>query len=79
MPRYYVHVRGPRRYVTDHAGFELEDIQAAREIALQTVRDIDGDRQGSGYEAGWAVEIADEDGRVLLTVPFGDATPEPRP
>ena len=70
MPRFYFHARGPGRSVPDAIGEELPDIETARAVALQVMADAtSGPYVGATYDA-WAIEVADESGRVVLTVPF---------
>ena len=77
MPRFYFHVRhreGPSGLAIDHEGDELPDAAAAREHALSVARKmIAQDRLTLIRD--WMVcafEIADADGRPVLTVPFSD-------
>jgi hypothetical protein len=40
MTRYFLHARGPNRYVADYKGLELPGIGAAYDIAVRTIRDV---------------------------------------
>jgi hypothetical protein len=72
MPRFYFHIRNGDAYEDkDPDGDDLPDLQAAHAEALQVARDFWKD--WSHAEIGMAVEVVDEDGRTLLTVPFARA------
>ena len=73
MPRYYFNARGPTRYVADTKGIELNNIQAAYDLAIQIIRDTMGGRLGFPEASDWTIEIADQDSEPTLTVPFVDA------
>ena len=70
MPRYYFHARGPGRCITDHIGYELNDLAAAREVAFETIRDLVSDPFPRGDYRHWAMHIKDENERTLVTIPF---------
>ena len=73
VPRYYFHASGPTRYVADTKGIELDNIQAAYDLAIQIIRDTMGDRLGFPEAGDWTIKIADQDSQTALTVPFVDA------
>jgi hypothetical protein len=69
MPRYFFNIREGFEVDEDEEGVELPDIEAARAEALATVEEL---REELGADAqGIELEIADESGRRLLTIPFG--------
>ena len=70
MTRYYFHARGPDRYIADIEGFEVPNVQAAYDIAVQTIRDIASDPIGFQTHADWAMEVTDDAGRTVFIVPF---------
>ena len=70
MPRYYFHARGPNRYIPDHIGVELADIEDARAVAFETIRDMVSDPFHRGDYRHWIVNIRDEEGRTFITIPF---------
>ena len=72
MPRYFFHVVNDARH-NDPTGIELPDLEVARREAVKDIADIK--RQNFEFidleqRATWHIEICDEDGTVLLTVPF---------
>jgi hypothetical protein len=73
MPRYYLHMRNERT-VEDAEGLFFEDAEAARNEAIRSARDILAAevRQGRLSLKG-SIEVADENGQPILTVPFREA------
>ncbi len=72
MPRYFFHVLNHVR-TQDHDGVELPDIETARLEALKDIKDIlrqHFDTLDNHGWAKWTIEICDEDGAILLVVPF---------
>jgi hypothetical protein len=69
MPRFYFNVRDGRDLDEDDEGVELPDVEAARAEALATVEEL---RDELGRDAaGIELELTDDAGRRLLTIPFG--------
>jgi hypothetical protein len=69
MPRYFFNIREGFDVDEDEEGVELPDLEAARTEAFATVEEL---RHELGADAqGIELEITDESGRRLLTVPFG--------
>ncbi len=58
----------------DDAGIALDSPRAAYDAATQTTRDMVNDPAVARDLTGWVIEIKDENGRTLLTVPFTEAT-----
>jgi len=76
MPQYFFHIRNGDAFEdTDPDGEDLPDLDAARAEALQIARDFWED--WAHAEIGMAVEVVDEAGRTVLTVPFADVV-DPR-
>jgi hypothetical protein len=67
MPRYFFNIRDGYDVDEDDEGIELPDIEAARAEALATVEEL---RDELADAANIELEIVDESGRRLLTVPF---------
>ena len=69
--RYYFHLRNPEELILDEEGSEYSDIEAAREEARASVRElaIEDIRNGKSPR-GWRVQISDPDGALLDTVKF---------
>ncbi len=70
MTRFFFHVRDGRDDVSrDTEGQELPDLEAARREALNTNREMLGERLLHGGSLGYRqIEIANENGDVLATV-----------
>ena len=74
MSQYYFHIRnGPEgEYLDiDPDGTHLPTLEAAHALALQMARELWAD--WSEADRDTVIEIADEIGQSLLTVPFSDA------
>jgi hypothetical protein len=67
MPRYFFHIRDGYDLDEDEEGIELPDVEAARAEALATVEELRDELRDAG---DIELEITDESGRRLLTVPF---------
>ena len=74
MARFYLHIRNGGGYAEDPEGQELSSLAAARTAAIDGVRSLLSEeaRQGELDFSG-SIEIADEEGNVLLIVPFSEA------
>jgi hypothetical protein len=73
MPRYYFHIRRGVQTSEDKEGMECKDVEAARNEAALSARELMADRLKSGLPLdGDSFEIADAAGEVLATVRFGD-------
>ncbi len=72
MPRFYFHIRiGDVYEDKDSDGEELPDLQAAYAEAVQVARDY---QENFGPAApGTVIEVVDEAGRTLLTIPVAKA------
>jgi hypothetical protein len=72
MPRYFLHVSDGTKTILDFEGDELADDEAARELALATLSDIQ--RLPHSYDpAAWKkriLEVVDESGRAVLSLSF---------
>src|SRR5689334_3905492 len=67
MPRYFFNIRDGYDVDEDDEGIELPDFEAARAEALATVEEL---REELADAGNIELEILDETGRRLLTVPF---------
>ena len=73
MPRFYLHMRNDRT-VEDREGLILEDADAARLEAIRSARDILAAEIRTGrLDLAGEIEVADENGQPILTVPFRQA------
>jgi hypothetical protein len=72
--RYHFNIIKPSGIVHDHEGTELPTLQAARAHAIKDARLLMSMAILEGRDvSGRNVEITDEEGEVLLVVPFRDA------
>jgi hypothetical protein len=67
MPRYFFNIRDGYEVDEDEEGVELPDLEAAKAEALATVEELRDELADAG---NIELEITDETGRRLLTVPF---------
>jgi hypothetical protein len=73
VPRYYMNLRYRGRLFRDEEGDDLPE-HALRQHALTTARDLLHARMDSirsWFECSF--EVTDEEGRLVLTVPFAEA------
>lgn len=82
MSRYFFHLHDDLDTI-DEEGAELADADAARAFAVQNARSAAAASVLSGcLDLEHWIEVADEEGRTVLTVPFAEAvqvrgTPDP--
>jgi hypothetical protein len=85
MPQYEFFVWNKRSRVKYPRSYQLPDVEAARAVAARIARvfgevvplwsELPGERQDN-----FAVEVVDETGQTVLTLPFKEADePEPQP
>lgn len=67
MPRFFFNIRDGYDVDEDDEGIDLPDFEAARAEALATVEELRDELADAG---NIELEIVDETGRRLLTVPF---------
>lgn len=73
MPRFYLHVCNGNGFVEDEEGQELADAAAARQQAIVSAREIMAhDLRGGELNLASFIEVEDEEGKLLFTLPFGD-------
>jgi hypothetical protein len=77
MPSYFFNARGPDRYVTASEGVELDSVDDAHALALQSVLDIASDPVGFRGARSWAVEVMDAEGQIVTIIPFSLAVQGP--
>jgi len=71
MPMYYFHIRDGSTFEIHPDGTELPDISAAHAEALNVAHELLREVADLGQKA--ALEIADEHGQTILTMPLSDA------
>lgn len=67
MPLFYFNIRDGYDVDEDEEGVELPDLETARAEALATVEEL---RDQLGDAGNIELEITDDTGRRLLTIPF---------
>ncbi len=74
MPRYFFNLVMGKVVHYDRKGSELEGAEAARQFALHSARDLIMGRLTKMplKPSECSIEVADECGNVLLTVPFSE-------
>ena len=74
MNRYFFHFRQGDDIARDAVGMYLRDLEAAREEAIRTWRDLLSIAARAGESpADSEIQIADASGEPVLTIPFGDS------
>ena len=72
MPHDFFHIQNGDVYEDqDPDGEDLPDLEAARAAAAQIARDFWEDFPDANLDM--LIEVADEDGETLLTVPFAES------
>lgn len=71
MPKFYFHIRTPLELDVDEIGTECASVEEATLQAVRAAREIISEwiKEGSPVD-GEVFEIADEQGKVVATVPF---------
>lgn len=76
MARFFFHQQTPRGSINDPDGSELDDMEAARAEAITAARHMWAAAILAGDDISeWSFEVADADGRHLMSIPFRDALP----
>lgn len=70
MPLFRFHLVCPDDRLVDEDGLDCADAQDAAEGAAALVAEIRRDPAAHAQWRAWTIEIADEDGRVVATIPF---------
>ena len=74
MPRFYFHVVDGTSIAQDDEGVCLPNLAAARRTAMTGARDIMASELHRGsIDLSWRIEVTDQAGETVLTVPFADA------
>jgi len=74
MARFYLHIRNGNGYAEDPEGQDLSDLAAARSAAIEGVRSLLAEEARQGQlDLSGSIEIANEEGNILLIVPFSEA------
>jgi hypothetical protein len=76
MARYFFHLRNGKTLLAgDDEGEELQDLEAVRHYAIQSAREIlsEAALSGSAGSLNQHLEVLDERGQTVLTMPVGHA------
>lgn len=75
MPVYFFNIRRRGQIIEDEEGVELADLDAARNEAIASVRDLAADelRSESAVDTSDGIDVVDSDGHVLLAVTVAQA------
>ncbi len=74
MAHYYLHIRNGVEFTEDPEGADFPDLEAARTEAVGAARELMSEAILKGLLLlSHNVDIADEAGRVVLSVPFREA------
>jgi hypothetical protein len=74
MPKFYLHLFNRIGSTSDEEGVELPDLATARKSAAENIRSIMSEEVKEGlFDLNGRIEIVDDQGRLLATVPFADA------
>ena len=78
MTRFFFHIRDGSVFIEDPDGTELDDLDAARDEALASARDLVAARVKAGLVVdGRHFEITNEAGEILADVPLTSALLRP--
>lgn len=74
MPRYFLHLHNRLSPVLDEEGQDLPDLEAARSEAIHNIRGLlSAELKEGAIDFGGRIEIYDERGMLVDTVPFAQA------
>jgi hypothetical protein len=74
MPVFFFNFWDHKAYVSDPKGIELPNLDAVRDEAIRSARDILDDGLAKGDDRiGWTFDIKDNTDQTVLTVPFAEA------
>ena len=75
MKRYFLHVQEPSQFIEDPEGAEFESLDLAIVEAKAAARELVADRLECAGPLGIrrSMNIGDESGNILATIPFKDA------
>ncbi len=75
MARFYFHIRKGEALLEDDEGLDLPDLNAAREQALLSAREVVADAVKFGRPAPDCFVITDESGHEVASLSFKEAVP----
>jgi hypothetical protein len=77
VPRFFFHVRKGGSLIRDDEGTEAQNLEAAKEMALQSTRELLADEIKAGAtDPIQSIIVADDSGNELLTITARDILPD---
>ncbi len=74
MPTFFFHIRGGGIEAEDFIGMDLPSLEAARDEAVRSARDIMMDEiQAGRLSLKRRIDVEDQDHRPVFSLPFGEA------
>ena len=74
MARYFMHLRDGTEQLLDPEGLEFPSLDAVRKATLAAARDLMmGDIRGGVLDFRFRIDVEDEDGEIVYTLPFKHA------
>jgi hypothetical protein len=74
MPRYFFHIKNEVETIRDEDGIELDGLEEVRKLATESARAMLSEAVCEGHDLnGRAFVVMDEQGRVVLNLPFKQA------
>ena len=69
--RCYFHLVNSHEAITDDTGIEVSDLTTMQAQALQAIHEIRGEAiQAGALWHGWRLDVVDQAGSVLLSIPL---------
>jgi|GraSoiStandDraft_60_1057301.scaffolds.fasta_scaffold269294_3 hypothetical protein len=76
MPHFFINFQNVNELIQDDEGIDLPSLEAARQVALISAREILADNIKAGAkDALVAITITNESGQELMTIPSADLLP----
>ena len=73
MLRFYLNLRIGEQWIEDQEGFDLPSVDAARQTSVEETRSLLADDVACGkIDLRGCIEVTDETGSVVATVPFAE-------
>ncbi|QRM27780.1 hypothetical protein [Microvirga sp. VF16] len=67
----YFHLVHTHERIVDEVGIEVSDLEAAHYQAVKAIQELRQEGEDEDVEwRGWQLEVADEAGNVLLSIPL---------
>jgi aryl-alcohol dehydrogenase-like predicted oxidoreductase len=67
----YFHLVHAHERILDETGIEVSDLDAAHYQAMKAIQELRQEGEADAVDwSGWQLEVADEAGRILLSIPL---------